>query len=51
MMRLKLQRTAAAAAAVAARAPSPPANELRMAKETGGNGYVYEGKKIKTLAV
>ena len=41
LMRLKLQRTAAASAAVAARAPSPQANEHRMAKETGGNGYVY----------
>ena len=42
MTRLKLKRTAAAAAAaVVARAPSPQANERRMAKETGGNGCVY----------
>ena len=34
MMRLKLQRTADAAAAVAVKAPSPQANERRMAKET-----------------
>ena len=35
MMRLKLQRTAAAAvvAAVVARAPSPQANDRRMAKK------------------
>ena len=47
LMRLKLQRTAAASAAVAARAPSPQANEHRMAKETGRNGYVYTREEIK----
>ena len=47
LMRLKLQRTAAASAAVAARAPSPQANEHRMARETGRNGYVYTWEEIK----
>ena len=48
LMRLKLQRTAAASAAVAARAPSPQANEHRTAKETGRNGYyVYTREEIK----
>ena len=45
MMRLKLQRTAAAVvAAVAARAPSPQANERRMAKEKTDT-YREQGKK------
>ena len=53
MMRLRLQRTAAVAAAVAAeRAPSPQANERRMAKEAGANDYVWGAREdIKTLAV
>ena len=44
LMRLKLQRTAAAAAAaVAARAPSPQANECRLAKEKTAT-YREQGK-------
>ena len=54
MIRLKLQRTAAAAAvAVVPRAPSPQANERRMAKETQAETATYRerGEEIKTLAV
>ena len=53
LMRLKLQRTAAAAAAVMARAPSPQANERRMAKETQAETATYreQGRgEIKKLA-
>ena len=50
-MRLRLQRTAAAAAAVAARAPSPQANERRMATENTA-AYREQGREeIETLAV
>ena len=51
--RLKPQRTAAAAAAVMARAPSPQANERRMAKETQAETATYreQGRgEIKKLA-
>ena len=54
MMRLRLQRTAAAAAAaVAERAPSPQANERRMAKETQAETATSRepGKTLKKLAV
>ena len=42
MMRLKLQRPAAAAAVVAARGPSPQDNQRRMAKEKTAT-YMEEG--------
>ena len=47
MMRLKLQRTAAAAGvdALAARAPSPQANERRMAKKEKTATYREQGEK------
>ena len=47
MTRLKLKRTAAAAAAaVVARAPSPQANERRMAKETQAETATYREQGI-----
>ena len=51
LMRLKLQRRAAAAAAVAARAPSLQANDSRMERHRWKRRIRSRRKEIKTLDV